>query len=174
MVHEDYYDTVYCLTNENKFKPRLVFKSENKPERNLEKIKIPFYKRTDIHGYYRHGWIETPNFILINGSLERMMHNLIYNRTTGIIHACPFNKSLGTFGITNDLDGGAPYWPGRYNDGKLYSLQYPSRLKRVLDNDLLESAEYSNQELRDRFLAFREDLSLEDGPILIEVTLKEK
>jgi hypothetical protein len=171
-VHENYYDTVYCLTKENEFIPKLVFNGENKPERDLKKIQTPFYQRTDVHGYFRHGWIETPDFILINGSLERMMHNLIYNRKTGLIHAFPYNKSLNTYGIPNDLDGGALYWPGRYSDGKLYSLQYPSRLKPVLDNELIETAEYVDQNLRDKLLVFRGELSEEDGPVLIEVTLK--
>ena len=84
----------------------------------------------------------------------------------------PFNKELKTYGIPNDLDGGSPFWPSRYQDGKVYSFKYSYQLKSVLDHELIDKAEYKDQGLRNKLIAFRETLSDDDGPILIEIELK--
>ncbi len=97
---------------------------------------------------------------------------MIYSKETHEVFHLSNNSDLGTFGISNDLDGGAPYWPSRYIDGKLYRMEYANRLKRVLNNELIDQADFKNQKLRDKLMAFRENLSDEDGRILVVVTLK--
>jgi len=75
-------------------------------------------------------------------------------------------------GLINDLDGGPPFWPARYKDGRIISLQYASQIKSVLDNVIIDQAEFKDPDLRQNLLEFRKNLSAEDGPVIIEITLK--
>lgn len=168
--HENYYDTVYCLTNNMEFKARIYLKSENNSAKLL-KIKDD-QEELDLKGFQLDSWLETPGYFFVNGPYNRRMHPLTYNKKTNEAYYLPYNSELLTHGIPNDLDGGAPFWPGRYIDGKLYRLDYAHKLKAILENELLDNAEFKNQKLRDKLLAFKESLSDEDGQILIEVTLK--
>lgn len=169
--HENYYDTVYCLTDDKAFRPRIFFNCENKPLRDPDQIAIPFYQRTDIKGFYRHGWVETPQYIFITGSLDRQYHQLVYSKNEdSVTHAyIPEQKANG---IPNDLDGGAPFWPDRYENGKMYRLEEASRLRITLESESILSNKYKNQKLRDKFLDFRDSLSEDDGYVLTEVTLR--
>ncbi len=161
--HENYYDTVYCLTPDLEFKPRIYLKSENNNAK-LRKI-TDDQEKMNLKGFQLGGWLETPDHFFITGPYNRRFHALIYHKKD--------NKAYYTPGlIPNDLDGGAPFWPSRYIDDKLYRLDYANRVKSALDNELLDQAEFKNQKLRDRLLAFKENLSEEDGMVLVEVTLK--
>ncbi len=62
--------------------------------------------------------------------------------------------------------------PSRYSNGVIFSMQYSNKMKSVLENELIDKAEYKDQGLRDKLMAFREALSVDDGPILIEIALK--
>lgn len=170
--HEDYFDTVFCLTPENEFKARIYFDCENKPLRDADKIAIPTYKRDDVKGFYRHGWVETPDHFFIQGSYDRYFHILLYEKETNLVTNFPLNEGMRSYGIPNDLDGGLPFWPGRYIDGKLYSLIDASRIKGKLDDVLIEEAEFTSQKLYEELKVFRENLSEEDGQVLTVVTLK--
>jgi len=171
--HEDYYDTVYCLTPENEFKPRIYFECENKPLRDADEIMVPFYKREDVKGFYRHGWVETENHFFIQGTLVRSFHLVIYSKENHEARCISWKEGLGlnNQGIPNDLDGGSPFWPRRYMGNKMYSLQDASNLKQTLDSELVENSEYKNQKLRDKLLDFKASLSDEDGHVLTIVTL---
>lgn len=168
--HEMYYDTVYCLTPDLEFKPRVFFKLENNTAKLL-KI-TDFQEQMSLKDFQLDRWMETPDYFFVNGPYNRKMHPLTYNKKTNEAFYLPYNRELMTYGIPNDLDGGAPFWPGRYIDGKLYRLDYAHKLKAILENELLDNAEFKNQKLRDKLLAFKESLSDEDGQIMIEVTLK--
>jgi hypothetical protein len=62
-------------------------------------------------------WLEIPDYLFINGIYNRKLHPMIYSKETHEVFHLSNNSDLGTFGISNDLDGGAPYWPSRYIDG---------------------------------------------------------
>lgn len=170
IFHEYYYDTIYCLTQDKEFKPRLYFDLENNNEK-LKKIEDN-QEQLNLKGFQLGGWIETPDHFFITGPYDRRLYPIIYHRKDNSVYHIPYDKELYTYGIPNDLDGGAPFWPGRYIDGKLYRLDYAHKIKRILDHELLVQADFKNQKLRDKLLAFRENLSEEDGQVLIEVTLK--
>jgi len=117
-------------------------------------------------------WMETPDYLFFNGPYKNMMHPMYLEKKTGLVYHIPFNKDLHTAGIPNDLDGGAPFWPYRYQDGSVYRIQEANTLKSVLDNPIIDKSVFTNQTLRDKLVAFKANLSDEDGPILIEIKLK--
>ncbi len=167
-INEGYYDTVYAITPNRSIEPRIgIIHNYNYD---------PYEKVEDDAWMYNMNfqldiWMEMPDYLFVNGSYKNMMHPMCLDKETGKIYHIPFNKDLKTYGIPNDLDGGAPFWPSRYQDGKVYSFKYSYQLKSVLDHELFDIADYKDQGLRNQLIAFKETLSDEDGPILIEIEL---
>ena len=93
---------------------------------------------------------------------------------SGKIYHILYNKELNSYGIPNDLDGGPPFWPSKYKNGKIISVQYAPQIKSVLDNELIDQAEFRDQELRKKLRDFRENLKEDDGPVIVEISLKKK
>lgn len=169
---EDYYDTVYSLNSNREIKPRIYFKSAFDAAKKRQNIKItPEYLR-EMKGFFLSGWLEAKNFIFISGPYKSKLHPLIFDKKSNEVFHIPFDSELGTSGIPNDLDGGSPFWASRYQDDKLYRLEYANRLKLILDNELIDNANFTDQELRDKLMEFRSNLSEDDGLILIEIQLK--
>ncbi len=166
-INEGYYDTVYAVKPDRSFEPRIGI---------IRSYDFDLFRRPrdemDINEFQLDVWMEMPDYLFVNGAYKKMMHPMCLVKESGKIYHIPFNKELKTYGIPNDLDGGPPFWPSRYQDGSAYSFQYSYRLKSVLDNDLIDNADFKDQELRDRLIDFKENLSDEDGPVLIEIRLK--
>jgi len=161
-INRNYSDTVYAILTDRQLVPRLVLLDPHgNEERSLENM-----------NFQLDTWMETPDFLFLTGAYKSRMHPMYLDKQTGSIYHIPFNTDLKTFGIPNDLDGGAPFWPQRYQDGSVYRIQDANRLKSVLDNPLIEKSAFTNQTLRDQLLEFKEYLSDEDGPVLIEIKLK--
>jgi len=161
-INRNYSDTVYGIRTDRQLVPRLVLLDPHgNEERSLENM-----------NFQLDTWMETPDFLFLTGAYKNRMHPMYLDEQTGLIYHIPFNTDLKTFGIPNDLDGGAPFWPQRYQDGSVYRIQDANRLKSVLDNPLMEKSAFTNQTLRDQLLEFKEYLSDEDGPVLIEIKLK--
>ncbi len=157
-----YYDTVYSIRPDRSVKPVIVINDPHgKEERSMEQMNF----QLDV-------WMETPDYLFFHGALKLMMHPMYLDKKTGLIFHVPFNKALKTYGIPNDLDGGAPFWPTKYRDGSAYRFQDSDRLKADLDHELIEKSVFKNQELRNKLMAFKESLTEEDGPVLIELKLK--
>lgn len=165
--HEHYYDTVYAVTNDREVKPRISIIRNY----NFDRFRQP-YNSMEIMDFILDVWMEMPDYIFVNGSYKNMMHPMYLDKKTEKIYHIPFNKKLKTYGLPNDLDGGAPFWPSRYQDGKVISIQYAPGFKTVLDNKLIDNAEFKDQKLRESLISFKENLTEEDGPVLIEISLK--
>ncbi len=158
-----YYDTVYAVRPDRTVTPKIVFiDPHGKEERSMENMNF----QLDV-------WMETPGNLFFSGVYKNMMHPMYLDKKTGLVYHVPFVRDLKTFGIPNDLDGGAPFWPARYQNGSVYRFQYAEQLKSVLDNELIAKSVFKDQKLRDKMIAFRATLSDEDGPVLIEVKLKQ-
>lgn len=166
---EGYCDTMYYFTEDQELKPRIYIKLEDQEYYR----KIPIVGELNISkGYNPGGWLETKDRFYFMGHIKRKMHPLIYDKTLESFTHIPYDKDLGTMGIPNDLDGGAPFWPARYTNKTLFRLEYATKLKHVLDNELIDEAPFKNQQMRNRLMEFRNNLSDEDGLVLIEVILK--
>jgi hypothetical protein len=162
-INDGYSDTVYAVRHDRTILPEIVIKD---PHGNEERsIENP--------NFWLDVWMETPDYLFFNGPFQKMMHPMYLEKKTGLVYHIPFNKDLKTFGIPNDLDGGAPFWPSRYQDGSVYRFQDSERLKSVLDHELIDKSVYKDQKLRDRLVAFKATLTEEDGPVLIEIKLKQ-
>jgi len=168
-INEGYYDTVYAITPNRSLEPRIGiihnYKFDPYEEHDPDEWMYRMSFKLDV-------WMEMPDYLFVNGAYKKMMHPMCLVKESGKIYHIPFNKELKTYGIPNDLDGGPPFWPSRYKDGKVISVQYAPRLKSVLDNELIDNADFKNQKLRDRLITFKDQLTEEDGPVLIEITLK--
>jgi hypothetical protein len=161
-INDGYSDTVYAIRPDRTIVPEIVLKDPHgKEENTMENMNF----RLEV-------CLETPDYLFFHGAYELMLHTMYLEKKTGSIYHIPLNKVLKTFGIPNDLDGGAPFWPFLYQAGSVYGFQDSERLKAVLDNELIQKSVFKNQKLRDKFVAFKQSLSDEDGPILIEIKLK--
>ncbi len=161
-INDRFSDTVFAIRPDRTLVPEIVLNDPHaKEERTMENMNF----QIDV-------WMETPDYLFFSGALKLMMHPMYLNKETGLVYHIPFNKDLKTYGISNDLDGGAPFWPHRYQDGSIYRIQEANTLKSVLDNPFLDKAVFTDQTLRDKLVAFKKNLSDEDGPILIEIKLK--
>lgn len=161
-INEGWADTVYAIRPDRTLEPEIVLKDPHgKEEISMENMNF----QLSI-------WMETPDYLFFWGVDKNMVHPMYLEKKSGLIYHIPFHKDLHTMGIPNDLDGGAPFWPLRYQDGSIYRIQEANTLKSVLDNPLIDKAVFTNQTLHDKFLAFKKNLSDEDGPILIEIKLK--
>ena len=168
---EGYCDTMYYLTEDQELKPRIFVKLEDQDYyRRVPNPNPREYKESK--GYSPGGWLETLNRFYFMGSINRFMHPLIFDKASKSFTYIPYDKELNTYGIPNDLDGGAPFWPARYTNKKLLRLEYANKLKRVLENELIDDSPFKNQQLRNRLLEFKDKLSEEDGLVLIDVELK--
>ncbi len=161
-INEGYFDTVYAIRSNRSIEPRIIFKD---PHGKVE------WTMADPN-FHLETWMETPDYLFLNGPYKSRLHLMYMDKKTGLLYHLPFNIDLHTAGIPNDLDGGAPFWPHRYQDGSIYRIQEANTLKSVLDNPLIDKAVFTNHALRDKMLAFRKNLSDDDGPVLIEVKLK--
>lgn len=161
-LNTGYSDTVYAVRPDRTLVPVMILKDPHgKEERSMEQMNF----QLDV-------WMETPSNLFFSGAYKNMRHPMYLDRKTGLIYHVPIVRDLKTFGIPNDLDGGSPFWPARYQHGSVYRFQYAELLKSVLDNDLIAKSVFKDQKLRDKMIAFRATLSDEDGPVLIEVKLK--
>jgi hypothetical protein len=161
-INDGYSDTVYAVRPGRTIVPVIVLKDPH----GYEELSMenPNFK-LDI-------WMETPDYLFFTGPYQKMMHPMYLDKKTGLVYHIPFNKDLKTYGIPNDLDGGAPFWPSRYQKGSVYRFQDSERLKAVLDNELIEKSVFKNQKLRDKLVALKASLSEENGPVLMEIKLK--
>ncbi len=141
-INEGYYDTVYAITPNRSLEPRIGI---------IHNYKYDPYEKYDP---------------------DERMHPMCLDKETGKVYHFPYNKEFNTHGIPNDLDGGAPFWPSIYQDDKVYSFQYSHKLKSILDNELIDDSDFKSQILRDKLIRFKENLTEEDGPVLIEIILK--
>jgi hypothetical protein len=161
-INDRFSDTVFAIRPDRTLVPEIVLKDPHgKEERTMENMNF----QIDV-------WMETPDYLFYYGFEKNMVHPMYLDKKSGLIYHVPFHKDLHTMGIPNDLDGGSPFWPIRYQDGSVYKIQEANTLKSVLDNPLLDKAVFTNQALRDKLLAFKTNLSDEDGPVLIEIKLK--
>ncbi|MCX6226684.1 MAG: 6-bladed beta-propeller [Bacteroidia bacterium] len=161
-VNDGYSDTVYAVQPDRTIVPAIALKDPHAEEE----------RSIDNPNFQLDVWMETPDYLFFNGPFKKMMHPMYLEKKTGLVYHIPFNKDLKTFGIPNDLDGGAPFWPSRYQDGSVYRFHDSERLKAVLDNPIIDKSAYKDQKLRDKLVAFKKNLSDDDGPILIEIKLK--
>ena len=162
-INEGYFDTIYAVGPNRSIVPKIVL--------------IDPHAKEDFSGdnpnFCFETCMETPDYLFLNGGYKNRMHPMYLDKKTGLVYHIPFNRELHSAGIPNDLDGGAPFWPLRYQDGSIYRIQEANTLKSVLDNPLIEKSVFTNQALRDKLLAFKKNLSDEDGPVLIEIKLKQ-
>jgi len=166
-IHEHYYDTVYAVTGGQELESRIRIMRNH----DYDNYRMPRDWREKVD-FCIDRWMETEDFIFTTGALKQSLHPLCLEKKSGKIYHYPYNKELSTYGIPNDLDGGPPFWPARYKDGRIISLQYASQIKSVLDNVIIDQAEFKDPDLRQNLLEFRKNLSAEDGPVIIEITLK--
>jgi len=161
-INDRHSDTVFAVRPDRTLVPKIVLNDPHgKEERSMENMNF----QLDV-------WMETPEYLFFHGAFNLMGHPMYLEKKTGLIYHIPFNKDLHRVGIPNDLDGGAPFWPSRYQDGSVYQFQDANTLKSVLDNPLIDKSIFKNQTLRDQLIAFKKNLSEEDGPVLIEIKLK--
>lgn len=166
-IHEHYYDTVYAVTGNKELEPRIRIIRNH----DYDNFRMPRdWKEMTDFGIDK--WMETPDYIFTTGGLKHFLHPLCLDKMSGKIYHIPYNKELNSYGIPNDMDGGPPFWPSRYKDGKIISIKYASQIKSILDNELIDKAEFRNQKLREKLMDFRENLKEDDGPIIVEISLK--
>lgn len=166
-IHEHYYDTIYAMTGGKELEPRIGIIRNH----DYDKYRMPRDWR-EMMDFRIDKWMETPDYIFTTGGLKHFLHPLCLDKISGKIYHIPYNKELNSYGIPNDMDGGPPFWPSRYKDGKIISVKYASQIKSILDNELIDKAEFRNQKLREKLMDFRENLKEDDGPIIVEISLK--
>jgi hypothetical protein len=161
-INQGYFDTVYAVGPNRSIEPKVVL--------------IDPHAKEDFSGdnpnFCFETWIETRDFLFLKGCYKNRMHTMYMDKKTGLLYHIPFNKELRREAVPNDLDGGAPFWPLIDQDESLYQIQEARTLKSVLDNPLVDKSTFMNQALRDKMLAFKKNLSDDDGPVLIELKLK--
>ncbi len=161
-INDLYSDTVFAIRLNRTLVPVIVI---NDPHAKEERTMGNMNFQLDV-------WMETPDYLFFYGFDNDMVHPMYLEKKTGSIYHIPWHKDLHTMGIPNDLDGGAPFWPKRYQNGSVFTIQEANTLKSVLDHELIAKSIFENQGLRDQLVSFRESLSDEDGPVLIEVKLR--
>jgi hypothetical protein len=159
--NEAYYDTVYAITPDRQVIPRIAFSGSNRDQDPMTAT-----------GFVLHGWRELPGYIFLTGTETRLMTNLIYDRRTGEIWRVPYNHATDQSGITNDLDGGLGYWPGKLYKGKTFNLEYGFRMKSEFDDLAGKPFIAKLPERRKQLEQFIAGLTDEDNQILTIVTLK--
>ena len=159
--NEAYYDTVYAVTPDRKVVPRIAF---IKPTGSGDPM--------TFSGYNLSGWREFPTCIMIGGSLNRRLHQLVYERKSGELWHIANDTVSNSWGITNDLNGGPRFWGGLTWKDRVYSLEYAFRIKDTWDR-------MSGKPFTAKLPARRSDLEKlvagitdDDGQVLTIVTLK--
>ena len=94
-------------------------------------------------------------------SLNERMIPFIYDVASNKAYAPKSKGDTMLNGFTNDLDGGAPFWPHVIYEDRMYQL--------VDAIDFMEAAQESDSAGMKRVAA---QLTEDSNPVLIEVTLK--
>ena len=86
---------------------------------------------------------------------------VIYDKIKGETISPKYDSYYESFGLTNDIDDGAPFWPIFVTKKKMYQL--------IEAIDFIEMAEKSTS---DRMKEVAAQLTEESNPVVVEVTLK--
>lgn len=159
-----YSDTLYGITKEMKVVKRWLIKQRNNQDPQHSGIKET--------GYYPSGFNETPDYMFIGGYINKMMHPVIFDKRTHEITYYPYDMEIYGFGLVNDLDGGVPFWLGRYKNGKSYSFDYPSRMKELISKSMKRNTPVKFPDKKQKLIELMNSIIDEDNQILTIVTLK--
>ena len=115
--------------------------------------------------------IHSPNLLFfdftippnLNPSLpfEERHTGIIYDKVNGETVSPKYDHYYEYFGLTNDIDGGAPFWPIFVTKKKMYQI--------IEAIDFIEMAEKSTSA---RMKEVAAQLTEESNPVVVEVTLK--
>jgi hypothetical protein len=159
--NEAYYDTVYAVTPDRKIVPRIAFiKDQSDPDPMTSS------------GFYLDGWRELPGYIFVYGSKNQKMTNLFYDRQTKEIWNLPYDTETDQFGITNDLDGGSKFLPGKVFKGKVFNLEYAFKFKDGFSRIAGKPYKALLSERRKQLEELVAGITDDDNQILTIVTLK--
>ncbi len=114
-----------------------------------ETKKVPYYKLpSDIY-----------NNQIYKG--KNPVCHILYNKVSGETKSPVVSNSLWVGGFTNDIDGGAPFWPEIVDDGKMFQV-----VKAV---DFIKLSKiYNSPEMK----AVAGKITTDSNPVVIVVTLK--
>ena len=94
-------------------------------------------------------------------SYKERRTGVLYNKIKDISYSPAYDSFYESFGLTNDIDGGAPFWPKFMTKKKMY---------QIIDAiDFIEMAEKSTSA---RMKEVAAQLTEESNPVVVEVTLK--
>ena len=115
--------------------------------------------------------IHSPNLLFFDFTIPPNMNpslsykerrtGVLYNKIKDISYSPAYDSFYESFGLTNDIDGGAPFWPKFMTKKKMY---------QIIDAiDFIEMAEKSTSA---RMKEVASQLTEESNPVVVEVTLK--
>ncbi len=170
-------DTVYGVTENYSCTPtyRLI-----NPDKD---ILDDFGNSTHIDAVSISGFLETSNYVLIEGEKSYRRFLISYNKETGQANSLRASENcwFESFGIANDLFGLSPLLisdPSTIDKGKLILILHPGIMDMYLDYRKVELADclLSTKVLlpgkRDELVSLIRNMDDNSGPILILITLK--
>ena len=167
---EKYCDTIYGVTKDNKLIPRWYLKdrqtSKSETE-NIQKVLALNPKNGDLYVY---GFIESPTQFFIKAVYGGKRHYMIYNKESSQCYKLPITQYEP--GYINDLDGGFPFFPNGFYDGKLYQVIETSTLKQLKSEGYLSKIpikDLNSAKVLENLLL---KIDINDNPMITIVTLK--
>jgi hypothetical protein len=121
---------------------------------------------------------ESTKYLFITYAFEGAVHRLLFdknaNKSTNIVTRIKNlieerRESTYTKALTNDIDGGFPFWPRKIqNDSILVDIRYAYEFK-LLDDNWFRNKSILNEDKRDNLKKLSKKVNESDNPILIIV-----